>query len=246
MKKLPAALIIILTGTSSVYSNYVEVFFEGAIDTVTAGTKQIGEKIKGSFRYELDAEGEFPSPSMIYPLQTNFRAFPLSMTIDGNTLSYQYDTGAHLVDWSEENKEDFNLSSDGYLSDGNTNLRMECNFEGPDLFDSLWTLPNPPNFTNLSLARFSLSITTPSNLNSFEENYSGTIEHISAVVHPVRPEVQIVDISDDDITVLFYGKLQHSFNLEEWTDSPMFLQSSKHTYSFFEGAPKNFFVRATE
>ena len=88
----------LLLSTNLAFPNYVEVFFEGTIDSVDAGTKQIGEKIKGGFKYEFDAKGEFPSSSMTYPLQTNFVAFPLSMSIDGGSLSYHYGTSIHLVD----------------------------------------------------------------------------------------------------------------------------------------------------
>lgn len=247
MKKCFTALWVLLLGTNLAFPNYVEVFFEGTIDTVHAGTKQIGEKIKGSFKYEFDAEGEFPSPSMTYPLQTNFGAFPLSMSIDGSSLSYQYGTSIHLVDWSEENREDFTVSSDGYLSDGNTNLRMECDFEGSDLFDSLFTLPNPPKFTNASAARFSFSLSIPGNLNAYQEKYSGVIEIITTIVHPEGPEAHLLAFDEYGATVHFYGTLQHSYDLKNWTDSPVFLQASPlHTYTFFEGAPKVFFVRATE
>jgi len=247
IKKYSTALALLLFGTSLAFSNYVEVIFEGTIDTVDAGTKEVGDKIKGSFRYELDARGQFPSPSMTYPLQTNFGAFPLSMRIDGNSLSYQYGTGIHLVDWSEEKREDFTVSSDGYLSDGNTNVRMECDFEGPDLFDSLFTLPNPPKFTNLSLAQFTFSISLSGDPNSYQEKYMGSIDHIVTIVHPVKPEAHLLDFDEYGATVHFYGTLQHSYDLKEWTDSPRFLQSSSlYTYAFFEETPKAFFVRATE
>jgi hypothetical protein len=247
MKACIAALCLLFIGSSFAYSNYVEVFFEGTIDTVDAGAKAIGETIKGSFKYELDATGEYPSPSMTYPLQTNFAAFPLSMIIDGNSLSYHYGTSIHLVDWSEENREDFTVSTDGYLPDGNTNIRMECRFEGPDLFDSLLSLPNPPKFTNLSLARFSFSILTHGDLNTYQEKFSGVIDTISAVAHPEGPEVKLVDVTEYEIIVHYYGALQHSTDLSGWTDSPTFWDSnSLHAYTFLEGPPDRFFVRATE
>ena len=127
------ALACLFLVTNLAFANYVEVIFEGTIDTVDAGTKVVGGKIKGSFRYEFDAEGKFPSPSMTYPLQTNFGAFPLSMSIDGSSLSLPYGTSIHLVDWSKENTKDFGVSSNGYLPDGFTHVRMECSFKGPDL-----------------------------------------------------------------------------------------------------------------
>ena len=226
----------------------MEVFFEGTIDTVDAGKKEIGERIKGSFRYEFDAEGRFPSPLMTYPLRTNFRAFPLPMSIDENLLSYQYGgTSISLVDWINEAKEYFGVYSSGYISESRS-VWMECDFEGPDLFDSLFILPNPPKFTNLSLARFSFSISIPSNLNVYQEKYSGAIESISTVVHPEEPEVQILEIGEYEITVHYYGNLHHSYDLKEWTDSYIFPWSgSMHTYTFLgEKVPKSFFVRATE
>jgi hypothetical protein len=237
----------LLLSTNLAFPNYVEVFFEGTIDSVDAGTKQIGEKIKGGFKYEFDAKGEFPSSSMTYPLQTNFVAFPLSMSIDGGSLGYHYGTSIHLVDWSEENREEFTVSSDGYLTDGNTNLRMECDFQGSDLFDSLFTLPNPAKFTSASSARFSFSLSIPRNLNAYQEKYSGVIENITTIVHPEGPEVRLLGVDEYGATVHFYGILQHSYDLKNWTDSALFLQSSSlHTYTFFEGAPKAFFVKATE
>ena len=179
----------------------------------------MGEKIRGSFRYDIHAERTFVSNN---PTQANYSAYPVAIVLDGKTIDYPYGSGMHLVDWSSRGTQDFIISSDGYRSDRSTNVRISCEFSGASIFGSALSLPVPPNFSDLSNASFFYSVSVPGDLNSYVEKFSGSIDDVSIVVHPEVPEIKILYLDSDGMTVHFYGTLQHSYDLKEWINSADF------------------------
>jgi hypothetical protein len=248
IKKLVRSLLLLLAGSNLAFSNYVEITFQGTIDTVDAGTKRIGDKIEGTFKYEPNAKGTFPGPMVTYPFQMGFEAFPLSMTIDGLSLGHKCRTNIQLVDFSREKTESFMALSSGYLPDRMTLVTLQCILEGPNLFENPSTLPNPPKFKNLSLARFSSSTSVPGNLNSYQKKYSGRLKITSAIAHPKKPEIYLLEVNAYVAVVHFYEKLQYSYDLVTWINHHHMFEQSRSLYihPFFEGAPRSFFVRTIE
>lgn len=212
----------LLLWSSWLHANYIDLHFTGIIDTVEAGDKSTGQTISGVIRYEPDADWRYPSTSMSYPLTTNFTAFPAPIFIKGSELTYPSKTYASSTDRSNENRKSISFYSDGYLSDASTNVRINCNFAGENLFESIYTLPQSMDLNGLDEARFSYAKTLPSELNLYTENYSGVITSIHFIAAPVQPEVLMLKNDQTEMVIHYYGNLKFSRDLTNWSNFSYF------------------------
>lgn len=190
------------------------------VTNVVAGDKQIGDTIKGSFRYDLDAPPIYQQHPTTPPYPVQYLAFPTGIKIDENTIHHPYGTQIYLTDWIDENKKVISVSSDGYLEDGNTNVRLSLSLEGPEIFDSDNHLPAQLDYSNVLTSNFEFSISVPEDPNSYTENYQGHIESITCITHPTIPQVLIIENHADRLVLHSYGTLKQSTNLLDWVNSP--------------------------
>lgn len=238
------SLLFCILSISSSLANYVEVQFQGTVTKVDTGSRTIGDSFSGSFKYDIQS---IYHSSGFFPTTAQYWAYPLPIQMDGTTTNSSKGSNLTLTELtSSSGAQSFYITSENYSSNLNGNISIGCELEGSSIFQSPFSAPVPPDFTNLTNSSFNYSLSVAGELNSYQDKFSGEIDTLTVVIHPEVPEVNILRSNSIVTTVQYYGKLQLSTDLKTWFDAPMLsssLQPSSYEYPYAP-TPERLFYKA--